>query len=130
MVGIAGAIVVGVPKVQADIPKIPEKADSQSDVFATHEMIANNSTYGALPYYRVTYRGFVYTYSYHTYNTMMRRLALRKQVYGIGNSGSLRTYCANKIVRISDGKVFKDRNGRENASREELDAFYRGKILS
>lgn len=133
LIGVAGAIVVGVPKTQAEVPPIPKEIDSSARILEINRKIAENSTYGALGAYKIIYKGFEYTYSPRAYQRMMQIFDARKRACGIGNSESLRTYSAEKIVRISDGKVFKDRKcvpGTAYASPEEFEAFYRGKFLS
>lgn len=115
LLGIVGTAVLGIPKVQAEELKTSEKAveilkdEPQGDV-------------------TVVNRGFVYTYSRNAYREMIHRLEVRKKIYGIGNSESLRVYCATKIVRLSDGKVFKDRypkiSGVSYASPEEFGELY------
>lgn len=73
-------------------------------------------------YYFEDYRGFRYFYTPECFARFSKMILARKgQLIGVG---SKRQYLAYRIVRICDGKVFKDRYSIPSLTQKEIDKLY------
>lgn len=141
VLGLASVAVIGLPKVEA------APIEKSSEDLKTFKVMKNrftglkpgeihitaSQTGGGRSFFHeelrdrskchVYHRGFLYTYSHVAYEDLMHKIKkVRAASDGnLGNCGSYRLYLADKIVRVSDGKVFKSRYTPTDGSVTEQD---------
>lgn len=111
LLGVASVAVIGLPKASAEsvvevkTPVSVPNAYQGVDRSLLHETIRDRS------HSYLFHNGFMYTYTHESYKMLLARMEKVRRISEgkLGNCGSLRVYLAEKIVRIHDGKVFKDR---------------------
>lgn len=147
LLGVASVAVIGLPKVAPAAPITEAKTEfkviknrftgirlGQINIIASQEGLGRSvlhETVRDLTHSHVYYRGFVYSYTHVAYAQLIHRMnRLREKSGGtLGNCGMARIYAADKIVRVCNGRVMKDRYGVgmrecEGPTRQEWDELY------
>lgn len=149
LLGVASVAVIGLPKASAAPVVEVKPAVAPSDfkviknrftgmrpgpVFVASQGYGHSiihETVRDLTHTHVLYRGFLYSYTHDAYAQLTHRMSRLREKSGglLGNCGHARIYAADKIVRVDNGMVMKDRYGvgmreSEGPTRQEWDELY------